>query len=289
MSDHFLSERQKAEFDKQGFIALRGRIPPPLLQQLQTAASDLIAMLSRPGVDQTRVTLNRNGERFHIGRINNIFSFPKPEFLLLLGCPQLFEAAESLCGKNPLPIYESVMIHHLESHSYTAMHQDMIHDRASRIATFGIYLDDATPGDGSVRVIPGSHVQRHDLNKFEELRRNNNWKFHELEAKAGDLLIHDVMIIHDAPRLAKRTTRRTVYFEFRSLEHLLNNPTFSEAWIERCQETTRIARSKYELFLQGKPLMLTAEEKEFFDPRHSVPVQLETANYPYPIPNEISR
>ncbi|MGR9014888.1 MAG: phytanoyl-CoA dioxygenase family protein [Gammaproteobacteria bacterium] len=282
MRDYSLTNKHVAEFDKQGFIALPGQTPKRLFTLLDKAASKLIETLCLQNDNLDNVSISFAKTQRFICRINDLYLHPYPEFLLLLGCPQLLDVAYSLCGNHALPMYESLMIRTLGDESCTGLHQDMIHDRASRIATFCLYLDDATPGDGSVRVIPESQHEKHNLNQFDELCRNKQWSFHNLTARAGDLILHDVMTIHDSPALTMRKQRRTIYLEFRSLDHLSNNPRFSDEWIARRIELVKIAQNKHSAFLEGKSFELNEKEKIFFSALYQSRIQIEPANYPIP-------
>lgn len=287
MRDYSLTNKHVAEFDKQGFIALPGQIPERLFTLLDQAVSKLIEALCLQNDNLDTVLISSAKTQRFICRINDLYRHLYPEFLLILGCPQLLDVAYSLCGNNALPMYESLMIRTLGDESCTGLHQDMIHDRASRITTFCLYIDDATPGDGSVRVIPESQHEKHNLNQFDELCLNKQWSFHSLTARAGDLILHDVMTIHDSPALTMRKQRRTIYLEFRSLDHLSathlsNNPRFSDEWIARRIELVNIAQNKYSAFLKGKSFKLTEKEKIFFSTLYQDRIQIEPANYPIP-------
>jgi hypothetical protein len=281
MESYSLSDAQVREFDKLGFIAPPGKIDKNLFPLLDQAASKLIDSISRAHDHQIKnVAFTHANNQKLVSRINNLFTHMQPEFLLLLGSPQILDVAYSLCGENALPTYESLMLRTLGDNTYTSLHQDMIHDRTSRISTYCIYLDDATPNDGSVRVIPETQHQQHDLNQFDELYKSNQWEFKDLTAKAGDLFLHDAMIIHDSPALTQRQHRRTLYFEFRSYKHLEKNPCFSKAWIEKRMELMDIAKNKYSAFIEGESYEFTESEKAFITTLYSVPVQIEPANYP---------
>jgi len=51
--------------------------------------------------------------------------------------------------------------------------------------------------------------------------------------QTGDVLIHDVMVIHGSQAAQGETMRRTIYLEFRSVEQILEDGPWDSAWIER--------------------------------------------------------
>ncbi len=281
MKNYFLNNENIAEFNSQGFIPLSGQIPKNLLELLDKVASKQTETFYVMHDDElSNVSFTNVKDQRFICRINNLFSYLQPEYLILLGSPQLLDVANSLCGKDALPTYESLMIRTLGDETFTGLHQDMIHDRTSCVPTFCVYLTDASPDDGSVRVIPETQHEKHDLNQFANLFRKNQWNFLNLNAKAGDLLIHDVMTIHDSPALTRRKQRKTIYFEFRSNEHLAQNPLFPNEWIEKRRELVAISRRKYSAFAKGEHFDLTEKEKTFFSTLYSTCIQIEPANYP---------
>ena len=209
-------------------------------------------------------------------------TFQVPETLLLLGCPQLLNIAESLCGAGALPVYESIMFHHRESDGCVKLHQDMVHDRRSRIVTFGIYLDEAAAGDGCLRVLPGFQGRKQDINQLEEALRHNKLEMDTISAKPGDIVLHDVMAPHDALQMSNREQRKTIYIEFRSLEHLNSNPRFSDDWIDKRRALVTLAKQKHADFKNGEAIALTADEHDFLTSMRHTPVQVEAANYALP-------
>jgi len=272
----------KAQFHEHGYMRDKEHISKKHLLLLDKSVSELRdELLCKRDEELNNVLVCYAKKERHISRVNNLFAYLKPEFLLILGSPKLLDIVTSLCGENSLPVYESLMIRSLGDETYTALHQDMIHDRTSTIATFCIYLDDVTADDGCVRVVPNTQYEKHDLNQFDELCQKNSWDFKSLVANSGDMLVHDVMAIHDSPALSKIKNRRTIYLEFRSLEHLENNSRFSKEWIQNRKELMSIAKDKYKAFLNEESLDFTKKERDFFTNLYSIQTQMEPANYPF--------
>lgn len=261
-------------------MTLPAFIPQALLARLDSASASLIESLSaRPGDVVPNVAMSWvNGQRF-ITRVNDVYVYQIPEFLLLLGCSQLLGVANALCGNDAVPVYESLMIRTVGDETFTAVHQGMVYDRFSRIATFCLYLDSAGPGDGSVRVVPGSQRQKHDLNRFDELYRNNRWAWHDLKAEPGDLLIHDVMAIHDSPPLKERKRRRTIYMEFRSANCLKNGLNCPDEWLANRKTLVAMAKRKYAAFSNGEDYSLSEQERLFCSGLYRTAFRIEPANY----------
>jgi hypothetical protein len=49
----------------------------------------------------------------------------------------------------------------------------------------------------------------------------------------GDVLLHDVMILHGSDRVEGKALRRTIYLEFRSSEQIALEGPWDAAWVEQ--------------------------------------------------------
>jgi hypothetical protein len=49
----------------------------------------------------------------------------------------------------------------------------------------------------------------------------------------GVVLLHDVMVVHGSPRAVGKSLRRTVYYEFRAAEQILEEGPWDRDWLER--------------------------------------------------------
>ena len=78
------------------------------------------------------------------------------------------------------------------------------------------YLDDATPENGCLLAAPGSHK----LNLSVEDVKAQGFDYPgliELPVKAGDVLFHNVKLVHGSRRNSADSLRRTLYYAFHSL------------------------------------------------------------------------
>ncbi len=49
----------------------------------------------------------------------------------------------------------------------------------------------------------------------------------------GDVLLHDVMIVHGSEQVEGKDLRRTIYYEFRATEEILEDGPWDREWIDR--------------------------------------------------------
>jgi ectoine hydroxylase-related dioxygenase (phytanoyl-CoA dioxygenase family) len=233
--DFHLSAEQIAFYDDNGYLVLPGRIPADLLAQLRDAGDRWIAagrdLDGTPeGVDYAFADRPSGRVMF---RVDYVHDKGEPSSLELLGSPEILGIAESLAGRDFVPTYESMVFKDDGDAAPIHWHQDAVHPRHSRIFNVDIYLDASVAGAGALRVVPGSHRQAADICALEE---GHGWDLPgaiEVPLEAGDVLIHDVMIVHGSPPTEGNRMRRTVYYEFRSAEQIITEGPWDREWIDR--------------------------------------------------------
>ena len=99
-----------------------------------------------------------------------------------------------------------------------------------------IYLDDATTENGCLFVAPGSHKRR-ETRKEITMQGFNYPGLESVPMKSGDVLIHNVRLVHGSHKNSSDQLRRTIYYEFQSLPWMIKEgirPDYSinSDWIE---------------------------------------------------------
>ena len=82
-------------------------------------------------------------------------------------------------------------------------------------------------------MLPKSHFKKQDACAFAE---KYGWEHPDIitvEMEPGDVLLHDVMVYHGSPPTAGGPLRRTLYYEFRSVEWNRDAGIWSEEWVNR--------------------------------------------------------
>ncbi|WP_165795445.1 phytanoyl-CoA dioxygenase family protein [Deinococcus koreensis] len=219
-------------FDEHGYLLLRQWVTGELLARLQAAGDAWIDDGQRqPPGDDYNFARRAHGEVLF--RVNYLHDRGQPASLELLGSPQVLGVAESLCGRNFVPTYESMVFKQTGDGEQIPWHQDAVHPRAYRIFNFDLYLDRSVIGGGALRVVPGT--QRRVLDVC-EIRDTYGWDAPgvlQLEMEPGDVLLHDVMVLHGSESTLGHARRRTVYYEFRAAEEILADCPWDREWIDR--------------------------------------------------------
>lgn len=235
---HHLSPEEIRFFDENGYLILRNRIPQDLLSRLQEAGHGWIqqgeayrdAPSDRWDVDYA---FAKRGGRKTMFRVNYLHNKGYAASLELLGCPQVLGIAESLCGPNFVPTYESMVFKQEGDGAVIKWHQDAIHPRRHRIFNLDVYLDRSVRGAGALRVVPTSQREQQDLCAITE---QYDWEVPGVvhaEMEPGDVLLHDVMVVHGSEPTSGNALRRTLYYEFRAAEEILEDGPWDQTWIDQ--------------------------------------------------------
>jgi len=287
-----LSQEQTQQFDDLGFLVLRQWIPADLVRRLRAVIENAIAGALESAKRDSSVTdfcVVKIKDIPFTTYIDHLHRHAHPASLELAGSPQMRSVGQALCGDDYLTTYEYAVVKTRGDGERIPWHQDMIHDRTSRIVNFGLYLSEATASEGALRVVPRSQVAPQDMCVIEadtELEKVT------IEMFPGDVLLHDVMLAHSSEGLVHHCQRQVLYFELRSLKHIENNPNFSREWISARQHFKEMEQVAYRRSVAsgGGPLRMEATVSDapkptFVEDVYTTPLARETGRYCNPQAN----
>jgi hypothetical protein len=228
-------------FHQQGFLKIPGLIPVSLMKKLH----QLFDKLMIPDVPIEKVIHENKGKKY-VTNLENICYKGNLAALELLGFPPILEMAQAICGNDFFLIQEFAVIKNLGDELPVLWHQDMLHHRTGNCFTMGIYLDDANENDGALRVVPKSHLMGKPICEL------SKEPFIEAPMKAGDILIHDMMLAHYSEPLNKNALRRVLYFEFLSAAHVLNENIYAKELVDRRTRLLFAAARRYRALHPGE-------------------------------------
>lgn len=240
LSPYHLTPEQIQFFDDNGYLVLHNWIPNTLLKRLQGAADAWIQdgwsrfgeMPASKSWDEDWAFAQREHGKV-MYRVNYLHDKGHAASLELLGSPQVLAVAESLCGKNFVPTYESMVFKQEGDGEAVKWHQDAVHPRQYRIFNYDLYLDESLADSGALRVIPRSQFSKSDPCQIAD---DYGWQppgVITVEMQPGDVLLHDVMVVHGSPQTEGNKLRRTIYYEFRAAEEILDEGPWDREWIDR--------------------------------------------------------
>lgn len=231
-----LSAEQIAQFDREGYLVLKNHIPAEILERLRSAADDWISDGRRTpegapeSVDFKYANRESGRVMFRVDYLHNKGSAASLE---LLGSPAVLGIAESLAGPNFVPTYESLVFKDEGDGAAIDWHQDAVHPRTHRIFNIDVYLDSSRRGEGALRVAPGSQLGKVDVCQLEEEYGWDAPGVIQVEMEPGDVLVHDVMVVHGSEAVVGNRLRRTIYYEFRAAEQILAEGPWDAEWVDQ--------------------------------------------------------
>lgn len=240
--EELLSPQAREFFSKEGYLKFPSFIPPAMLTSLRQFFDE--QMDEKDITD--KVVSTRNGQDY-VTNLENLCNKENRSCLELLAYPPVLQLAAGICGDDFFLIQEFAVIKNRGDEMPVLWHQDMVHEGKGKCFTMGVYLDDVDEGDGALRVVPGSH--RSDRSICELSKE----PFIEIPARAGDVLIHDMLLAHSSEPMRKNQVRRVIYFEFLSAAHVRAEGIYSEELISRRSKLLWAAHRYYESRNPGSP------------------------------------
>ncbi|HCY84779.1 MAG TPA: hypothetical protein DHV36_06555, partial [Desulfobacteraceae bacterium] len=230
----------------QGFLLLRQWIPTDFVAGVRKSADtamDLAIKNAAAGKSNTDICVSfKNNEPF-ISAVIHPHRYMYPMSLALLGSPWVLGIAESLCGAGSMTTYKSLVVKNRGSGEDFTWHQDMVHDRTSRIINISVFLSEASSTDDGLQVVPQTHFERQDMPRAKIDAEERSIC---LGAVPGDVTVHDVMTVHGSRALTQRERRMVFTAEFRGLDHLKANEKISRDWIKARKALQTLERHLYE-------------------------------------------
>jgi ectoine hydroxylase-related dioxygenase (phytanoyl-CoA dioxygenase family) len=258
-SPFHLTEDQIRFFDENGYLVLKQWITGELLERLRDSGTRWIErgetlrarQLAGEPLEPHETALlgdlafaKRPGAEVFF-RVNYLHGKGEDSSLELLGSPQVLAVAESLCGEDFVPTYESMVFKQAGDGEKIPWHQDAVHTRAHRVFNFDLYLDESKIGGGALRVVPKSQRVIQDACGVSERFAWDIPGVIQVELESGDVLLHDVMVLHGSERTLGAALRRTIYYEFRSTEMILAEGPWDTTWIRQRLQLLPVALERF--------------------------------------------
>lgn len=235
MTGYETTSAQRRQLLSDGFTLLPDAISPDELARWRGIAERLEA---------DALDAHARGERLHgacviedpvgprLMRFDDVLETHGDAVLDLLACPAMMAVARELCGPGAVPLQFDILFKHQHPHPVINWHQGAPHPRGYTYLNVGIYLDDADANDGCLLYVPGT---QHELQNICELSEAHGWEIPgvvEQPAKAGDILVQDMMILHGSPPKRSAGVRRTIYVELRPAAGIAESGVQTEQWLE---------------------------------------------------------
>jgi phytanoyl-CoA hydroxylase len=90
-------------------------------------------------------------------------------------------------------------------------HRDRTSVPPHSVCNLSVFLDDSVPENGCLEFVPGSHLLPDDADATQTCERG---LIQPVPATAGDVLVHDVRIVHGSRTNTSTAYRRSIVIEF---------------------------------------------------------------------------
>jgi len=187
-----MTQSMKEQFDEQGYIVLKGLFAPEEVRALKEEARGIIADKVE-SVKKTGVYLG--------------LAYESDMFKKAAARPELVHALVSIMGKHVVFLNDKLVFKNSETDFGSPWHQDYPYWKGSHKFSVWIALDDASPENGCLRIVPGSHLlgfvdhggdtsdghgfmNRLDASVFDES------KAIDLPAAQGDAIVFHDLLFH---------------------------------------------------------------------------------------------
>lgn len=235
MQEYQTTEQQQRQLTEDGYVLLPDAIPGDLLTRWQKLAvqieSEALAAHEK-GNQLEGVCVLEDPVGPRLVRYDDLLGRDADAVLDLLACPAMMAVSAELCGPGAIPLQCDILFKHQHPHPVILWHQGAPHPRGFPYLNVGIYLDNADQDDGCLRYVPGTQRELQDI---AQLSRDHGWEIPgvvEQPARAGDILVQDMMVLHGSPPKRTPNPRRTIYVEIRPAAGVIESGQQSEEWLD---------------------------------------------------------
>jgi ectoine hydroxylase-related dioxygenase (phytanoyl-CoA dioxygenase family) len=226
MISKVISDEEAQFFHENGYLIVRGVLQGEELSRVQAAMQELYDYGSagdRAEPDyfygKGHVTGNKT-----LARVEYVID-KSDDMKVLLGNPFILRSTEKLMGPDLIPTWDSMVLKAPGEGIIVPWHRDAGTDQVGDKPIFNVdfYLDPATE-ENCVWIVPGSNRwQKEEAQAWLDAHRSQSTA-EEFRASGavpafmapGDVLFHDILVLHGSPSSNAKALRRVVYYEFRT-------------------------------------------------------------------------
>jgi hypothetical protein len=275
-----LTPEQVKAYRNDGFIVIEDFFSPDEVEALREAEAS-------PTIQATLEEMGIRTKTVHLLEI----TMRHPAFLALARDPRIMACLEPLIGPD-IQLQHSKLATKPSTRGTGAFgwHQDILyypHTNTSLLSVF-VYLDDATPENGCMSMVRGSHhlgpLNHHDAEgRFVgACLETHYWekqpdKVVPVAPRAGSISIHHCLTLHGSPPNISGRPRRGLVFSYRADDaHQIGDHIFRDTGLVVAGQRKGIVRC--ESISWPLPRRFNAEKRDFGDACHQTGDWAETLN-----------
>jgi phytanoyl-CoA hydroxylase len=279
-----ITDEQAQFFLENGFLIIRNVVEGEELRHIQNEMMELVHVGSKEVQNDPDFMYGKGAKsgKDVLKRVEYVIDKSDP-MKVLLGHPFILKTVEKIQGSNFIPTWDSMVLKMPDEGIIVPWHRDSEPPYGSTdprpIFNVDFYMDKADL-KSCLWVIPGSN--NWSLDEVNERCAKEGFDTSDaipVPVEAGDVILHDIKVLHGSPDGDGNDLRRTVYYEFRPGEveaefgpHTREYPPLKQHVLIDCIE--RRAKASY---IQGeKPFTYTPTGEL------SVTKAVEPSTYRYP-------
>ncbi|MGW2397152.1 phytanoyl-CoA dioxygenase family protein [Kitasatospora sp. NPDC001664] len=200
-----------------GFTVVPGIVSDPLLGRLREEADTLVTGFTEGhrAEDYWSFTAQSSGQEvlYRIHNLDRQSGAPLAAGLFAAG--PLHHLATQLLG---CPVRARVMAMIVKMPQLAApvpWHRDRVDTPPGTAINLSLFLDASDPGNGCLEFVPGSH---HQADEADVAALREAGPVHPVSARAGDVAVHDVRVVHASRANPSVRPRRSICIEFVPME-----------------------------------------------------------------------
>jgi phytanoyl-CoA hydroxylase len=222
-----ISDDEAQFFHDNGYLIIRGVVQGEELRRVQAAMIDLTTYGSeqeRDDPDYAYGIGHKSGAKI-LKRVEYVLQ-KSDEMKVLMGHPFVLNTVEKLMGPDLIPTWDSMVLKLPGEGIIVPWHRDAGAGQVGDKPIFNVdfYLDEADENT-CVWVVPGSHLWTTEQSEaWLAQRKTQDKTLEDFRAggaipalmQPGDVLLHNILVLHGSPSNASEKLRRVVYYEFRT-------------------------------------------------------------------------
>ncbi len=220
-----LTQDQVRFFQENGYIHLKNVLDPWELQRLDSETRRMIDYCQDKGAsppnDDYLYGMDPVTGKMVLRRVNKMY-LKGDYFFGLWAQPRLMGTAASLLGPDIISVDDAMVVKMPEYGIAVRWHRDPAFPRVKPLVNLGVYLDAATPENGCLYVVPGSHLwQGFDP---QDMLDEHGFRLPgaiPVITEPGDVVAHSVNVLHGSRITRGKGTRRVIYVAYDTIEETL--------------------------------------------------------------------
>lgn len=214
-----ITDDEKQAFLDNGYLALRNVLSDEELRRMRRAMDELMEQAADETLNDPDFAYSpghKTGRKV-LNRIEYVID-KKEAARVLLGHPFVLRSVEKIMGPDLIPTWDSMVLKMPGEGIVVPWHRDAGMDQQGDTPIFNVdfYLDEADL-DTCVWAYPGSHLWPQE--EIDAVVKRDGFSTEgatPIPMRPGDVLLHNILVLHGSPPNSSGKLRRVVYYEFRT-------------------------------------------------------------------------